>query len=232
MSRPALRCACVACRPLVGQQAIFLSVSRASRVAPLRFPCGGLRRCVGHPGVTSGAPTFPVRRFVAVCRSSGLPGWRSCVSRAAVRDGAAVFRASRVAPLRFPCGGLWRCVGFPGVTSGASTFPVRWFAAVRRSSGRHEWRPYVSRAAVCGGVSVSRALRVASLRFPCGGLWRCVGFPGVTSGAPTFPVRWLVAVCRFSGRHKWRPYVSRAAVCGGVSVLRASGVAFLRILSQ
>ena len=86
------------------------------------------------------------------------------------------------------------------------------FAALRRSSGRHKWRPcvwerlnVVLRWLVRGFASVIRASQVAPPRlgaveccFAVAVLRFCVGRPGVTSGAPTFAgrsnvvLRWLV----------------------------------------
>ena len=240
-------------------------------------------------GVTSGAPTFPGRRFGSVNRLAGVPiGWR----------------ASQVAPLRFPGGGLsivgatfmspgwqagicgtaavwfrqigWRAYqtvggranrltgvtsGAPtspgrrfgsvnrlaGVTSGAPTFPGRRFinrrgdihvarvaggnmqdrgGLFRQSSagvsnrwrayqtvyGRHKWRPYVSRAAVWFRPIGWRASQVAPLRFPGGSLVPPNRLTGVTSGAPAFPGRRFVNrrgdihVARMAGgnmRERW-----------------------------
>ena len=63
-------------------------------------------------GVTSGAPTFPGRRFGSAnrwraCQSvGGRHKWHPYVSRAAVWFRQIGRRASQVAPLRFPGGGL------------------------------------------------------------------------------------------------------------------------------
>ena len=139
---------------------------------------------------------------------------------------ASVIRASQVAPLRLwrlnvvsrwlVCGvarggaihdarcrngtcGRSRCVSVDagGAVVGLS-FCVGRFAAPRRLSGRHGWRPYV-----CGWLNVV--------------LWRSSGRHG-----------WRPYVCgrlnavsrRSSGRHKWRPYV-----CGWLNVVsrRLSG---------
>ena len=100
---------------------------RASQVAPLRFLGGGLVPSNRSAGVTSGAPTFPGRRFVNrrgdihVARMAGgnmrdrgglVPSihLRACQSVGGrVNRSAGVpnrLRASQVAPLRLPGGSL------------------------------------------------------------------------------------------------------------------------------
>ena len=66
---------------------------------------------------------------------------------------------------RVGCRHMWR------VAAGLR-FCIGRFAALRRSSGRHEWRP-----CVCGAVECCLA---------SAGSRHCGGHPGVTSGAPTF----------------------------------------------
>ena len=150
IGRPRLASADVACCgrfvvlywPFCG----IASVIRASQVAPLRlravdccFAVAGSRHCVGHPGVTSGAPTFAGRLNVV---------WRR-----PVRGFAVVIRASRVASVRLRGGRMLFCVGRPGVTSGARAFAGRSTVVLRWSSGRHKWRPCVCGAVECCFVS-------------------------------------------------------------------------------
>ena len=94
-----------------------------------RIHAAGLGRCGGVPGVTSSAPTFhrcggivPLRRR-AVGATFMSPGWRAHTRGGIGPDVAAVFRASQVAPPRF----------------------ATHVAPLRRCTGRHKWRPHVSR---------------------------------------------------------------------------------------
>ena len=181
----------------------------------------GLRHCVGHPGVTSGAPTFVavglqffVGRFVA--SSVGAPfmtpgaGTAHVVGRVACRW----MRAGRRLNVVFRGCFVASSMGAPFMTPGAGTAHVvgrvacrwmragRWlvcrfvavglwffvgrFAALRRPSGRHKWRPYV-----CG--------------------------------------RLIVVSRRSSGRRKWRPYVCGWLIVVLRVVIWASRVAPLRL---
>ena len=175
--------------------------------------------CVGHLGVTSGALRL---RVVECCFAS-------------------VIRAPRVAPLRLwavdccfswlfcgvACGGAIhdarcrngicgrpRCVSADagGASVGLSFCGGR-FAAPRRSSGRHKWRPYV-----CG------RLNVVSRRSSGHHKWRpyVCGRLNAVSRRSSGRHKWRPYVCgwlnavsrRSSGRHKWRPYV-----CGWLIVV-------------
>ena len=166
----------------------------------------GLWHCVGHSGVTSGAPTFAggwfavFRRLVcgvarggaihdARCRN-GTCGRSRCVSVNAgggrpVCGTASVIRASQVAPLR-----LWvvECC----------------FVAVIRAS---QVAPLRLRVVECCFASVIRASRVAPLR-----LWvvECC-FAAVIRASQVAPLRLRVVDCCFA------------------SVIRASQVAPLRL---
>ena len=160
------------------------SVFRATQVSPLRFGGGILRRCVGHPGDTSVAPTFGggILRHSVGC--SGGDGRRGAIYDARCRNGTTRPRhCSRRCTRRF-----------------------RPIAALRRSSGRHKCRPYVLAAASCGIASVVRAVMDVGAPFmtpgagtarpvrgvarggvreDAGQLRRCDGYPGDTSVAPT-----------------------------------------------
>ena len=221
-------------RPYVSRAAVWFRPIgwRASQVAFLRFPGGGLsivgatfmspgwqagicgtaavwfrqslagvpigrRACQsvcggGKPlaGVTSGAPTFPRRRFVN--RRGDIHVARMAGGN--MRDRGGLVRQS-----------------LAGVSN-------RW-RACQTVYGRHKWRPCVSRAAVWFRPIGWRASQVAPLRLPGGGLVPPNRLTGVTSGAPTFPGRQFGSANRrrayqtVGGRHKWRPYVSRSAVC-------------------
>ena len=79
----------------------FASVVRASQVAPLRlrrlnvvFVSAGLWFCVGHPGVTSGAPTFAGRSTVVLRQSVRGVARRGAIHDARCRNGT----------IRQPCG--------------------------------------------------------------------------------------------------------------------------------
>ena len=72
----------------------FASVVRASRVAPVRLRGGRMLFCGGHPGVTSGAPTFAVRLNVV---------WRRPV-RGVARRGAIHDARCRNGTIGRPCG--------------------------------------------------------------------------------------------------------------------------------
>ena len=101
--------------------------------------CGRINRSAG---VTSGAPTFPGRRFV---------NRRGDIHVARVAGGNMQDRGGLVPPNRLT-----------GVPIGRR--------ACQSVDGRHKWRPYVSRAAVWFRPIGWRASQVAPLRFPGGGL--------------------------------------------------------------
>ena len=101
------------------------------------------------------------------------------------------------------------------------------FVALRRSSGRHKWRPYVCgrlnavfRRPVCG-VARGGAIHDARCRNGTCGRSRCVSVDaGGASVGLSFCGGWFAALRRSSGRHKWRPYV-----CGRLNAVsrRSSG---------
>ena len=124
------------------------------------FVLAGSRHCVGHPGVTSGAPTFAGRSNVVLCRPFCGVARRGAIHDARCRNGT--IGRPRLASADVACWVVLRfCIGR--------------FAALRWSSGRHKWRPHV-----CGAVECCLA---------SAGSRHCVGHPGVTSGAPTFAGR-------------------------------------------
>ena len=207
---------------------------RASQVAPLRFPGDGLvppNPLAGVPIGRRASQVAPLRSLVGGLSIVGAtfmsPGWQVGICGTA----AVWFRQS--------VGG--RIKPSAGVTSGVPAFPRRRFGSAKSVGGRHKWRPCVSRAAVWFRQIGLRASQVAFLRFLGGGLVPPNRSAGVTSGAPTFlgrrfvnrrgdihvarvaggnmqdrgslvpPIGWR-AYQTVYGRHKWRPYVSRAAV--------------------
>ena len=145
------------------------------------------------------------RTFAAFRRSSGRHKWRPYVcgwlNAVLWRLVCGVARGGAIYDARCRNGtcGRSRCVS---VDAGGAAVGLRfcggWFAALRRSSGRHGWRPYV-----CGWLNA--VLRRLSGRHK----WR------------PYVCGWLnVVLWRSSGRHKWRPYV-----CGWLNVVsrRSSG---------
>ena len=205
---------------------------RASQVAPLRFPGGGLfrqsvcGRANRSTGVTSGAPTFPGRRFV---------NRRGDIHVARVAGGNMRDRGGLVPPIgRRACQSVGRCIKpSAGVTSGAPTSPGRRFVnrrgdihVARVAGGNMRDRGGLVPPIVGGRIKPSagvsnrlRASQVAPLRFPGGGLVPSIGrrasqvaplrflggglvpsivggrikpSTGVTSGAPAFPGRRFV----------------------------------------
>ena len=124
-----------------------------------------------------------------------------------------------------------------GCGRGGGWFVVLWrtFAAFRRSSGRHKWRPYVCvgwfavfRRLVCG-VARGGAIHDARCRNGTCGRSRCVSvdaggasvdccFASVIWASQVAPLRLRAVECCFSwrssGRHGWRPYV-----CGWLIVV-------------
>ena len=181
------------------------------RVACRRMRAGRRPVC----GFVADGLRFFVGRFAALRRSSGrhkwrpyVCGWLNAVSRRLV-CGVARGGAIHDARCRNGTCGRSRCVstdaGGAAVGSrfcgGRLRFFIGRFAALRRLSGRHKWRPYV-----CG------RLNAVSRRSFGRHKWR------------PYVCGWLNAVLwRSFGRHKWRPYVcgwlivvSRRPVCGVV----------------
>ena len=132
----------------------------------------------------------------------------------------------RVACRRMRAGRRLVC-GFVAV---GSRFFVGRFAALRRPSGRHKWRPYV-----CGRLNaVSRRSfgRHKWRPYVCGRLnavlWRSFGRH---KWRPYVCGRLIAVSRRLSGRHKWRPYVcgwlivvSRVVVGGVTGGCRRKGM--------
>ena len=135
---------------------------RAGRRLVCRFVAAGLRHRVGHPGVTSGAPTFAAVEccFAAAIRASQVAPLRLRVVECCF---ASVIRASRVAPLRLRA---VECC-FASVIRASRVAPLRLravecgFASVIRAS---QVAPLRLRVVECCFVAVIRASRVAPLR--------------------------------------------------------------------
>ena len=165
-------------------------------------------------------------RFAALRRLSGrhkwrpyVCGWLIVVSRwlfCGVARGGAIYDAR----CRNGTCGRSRCVSADagGAAIGLSFFVGR-FAALRRLSGRHKWRPYV-----CGRLNaVSRRLsgRHKWRPYVCGRLNAVSRRSSGRHGWRPYVCGWLNAVLwRLSGRHGWRPYV-----CGRLNAVlwRSSG---------
>ncbi len=201
----------------------------------MRCCIGQSRRCVGHPGDTSVAPTL---RGVHSRRCVGHPGGKR---------GAPTLRGVRPR----------RCGRTPGRARGAMRDDARRGATcdARCRNGTRCPRRFVRgecgvASANCGVASVIRATQVSPLRcggvihgiaagHPGGRMGRCatmsVGAPHVTPGAGTAQGvggvscganavlhRPIAALCRSSGRHECRPY---AAGCSSTALRRATRAA-------
>ena len=115
--------------------------------------------------------------YDARCRNGtiGQPRWASadvaCCGRFTVllrpvRGIASVIRASQVAPLRL--GAVECCFAVVIRVSRVAPLRLRRLNVVlRRSSGRHKWRPYVCGAVDCCLAVVIRASQMAPVRFLC-----------------------------------------------------------------
>ena len=189
--------------------------------------CGGwfVASPVGAPFMTPGAGTAHVvgrvvRRWMRAGRRLNV------VSRRLV-CGVARGGAIHDARCRNGTCGRSRCVsvdaGGASVGSrfcgGRLRFFIGRFAALRRPSGRHKWRPYV-----CGRLNA--VLRRSSGRhkwrpYVCGRLNAVLRRSSGRHKWRPYVCGWLNAVLRrSSGRHKWRPYV-----CGWLNAVlrRLSG---------
>ena len=105
------------------------------------------------------------------------------------------------------------------------------FVVLRRSSGRHKWRPYVwgrlnvvLRWPFCGFASVVRASQVAPLRLRRLTVVLCRPVRGVARRAPfmTPGAGTAQSVGRVGHRHMWRVAAGLRFCCGRFVVLRRS----------
>ena len=174
-------------------------VGRISR-GGIRVFCGIPGDSVGHPGVTSGAPTFVVRAAVGC---GGVPcGWGGC--SAALLVGAPFMTPGARGGTRCrPHGARWP----PSFLQHSG-----WF---RRSSGRHKWRSYVFSVGGCG------------LRRRCGRMRRAAS--GVARRGAIYDARCRAGTrCRPQWRTAIPAFFVASRVIA--SVIRASQVAPLRFL--
>ena len=180
----------------------------------MRCCIGQSRRCVGHPGDTSVAPTL---RGVHPRRCGRTPGRAHGPMRDDARRGAtcdARCRNGTRCPWRFvrgECGVASANRGVASAIRATQVSPLRCGVLVRGVAAGHPG----GRVGRCATMSVG-----APLVTPGAGTAQGVG--GVSCGANAVLHRPIAALRRSSGRHKCRPY---AAGCSSTALRRATRAA-------